>query len=344
MYSSAGTAAYPTLRLPLVRYASLLNGPNQDAEDPTTLLRSHMSSENTSPNSTVPLFRRREPVTKAEPDAELEVLARQFHNLKASIQHELAREPSEPPATTFVPDEEEAEEPVPTKPFGSPAEYYEPALPPPPPPEEPAMEGGTLSEEIAPEEAAAAPSEMGSGSGFSDQHADESLASVFSAMRDSLRGTIVPSSMERMRMEADAVSAGVEGDDHLEGTTTDLMRHAAALSASGFFRVNAVPGESVPADAAPPSVPPTAPPTALPAAPSAAPCSTLSATSRPFAPPPTREEQRWLERQLSDMDSAAVRSQLEASEEHAGSGGAPLSGDEQARRERRRWGCYVAMI
>ena len=118
------------------------------------------------------------------------------------------------------------------------------------------------------------------------------------------------------------------------------LARTAALSASGFFRVNAVPGESVPADAAPPSAPPSAPP----AAPPAAPRSTLSATSRPFAPPPTREEQRWLERQLSDMDSAAVRSQLEASEEHAGSGGAPLSGDEQARRERRLWGCYVAMI
>ena len=159
MYSNAGTAAYPTLRLPLLRYAALLNGPNQDAEDPTSLLRSHMSSENTSPNSTVPLFRRREAVTKAEPDAELEVLARQFHNLKASIQHELAREPTEPPTTTFVPDEEEdAGEALPTKPFGSPAEYYEPALRPPPPlPEESAMDadwqrappfGGTLSEEV----------------------------------------------------------------------------------------------------------------------------------------------------------------------------------------------------
>eukprot|EP00966_Prymnesium_polylepis_P245804 5685895-Prymnesium_polylepis.1 len=60
------------------------------------------------------------------------------------------------------------------------------------------------------------PSEEGSGSGFSEALLDESLSSVFSAMRDSLRGAPPPSSVQRMWAEAEAASADVEGDDHLE--------------------------------------------------------------------------------------------------------------------------------
>ena len=76
MHSASGTPAYPTLRLPLARYATLLNGPNQEPEDPTSLLRSHLFTEKVNPTPPVPLFRRKVAVTKAEPDAELETLGR----------------------------------------------------------------------------------------------------------------------------------------------------------------------------------------------------------------------------------------------------------------------------
>eukprot|EP00966_Prymnesium_polylepis_P214593 4969452-Prymnesium_polylepis.1 len=77
MYSDPSITPYPTIRLPLLRYSSLLNGPNQETEDPASLLRSHIKSENASPNPPVPLFHRKTTVTTAdEPDPELEILGR----------------------------------------------------------------------------------------------------------------------------------------------------------------------------------------------------------------------------------------------------------------------------
>ena len=325
------TPAFPTLRLPLMRYSALLNGPNQEPEDGLLIMRVHSQAFGSENVPAVPLFRRTTNHAKVEPDEELESLTRralhsgvlsrssslppplptrfaryqsdqsccmlhgrQFHNLKAIIQLELTRpEPTEVTLRSFP---EDSQEGAIRSPFDPPQTQQQSPPPPPQQQHQELLEEFELhlpveeldSDMAAPSEA---PASSEDASAFSEP-LDESLSSVFLKVRDSLRGGAVATHAE-LGDEAEPVDE--------PGEPTDLMRHAAALSANGFFRVSAITR---------------APKMHL---------THASASTEAWAPPPptdlTEEDQRWLN-QVSQMeDSTVMVDMVEASD--GGSQGLP---------------------
>jgi len=245
------------LRRPFVRYSSLLHGPNQDTEDPTFVLRSHLYGDgrDASLPTTTPLFRRKAPETAEESDKELESLSQQFRALQESIRLELMRPR---PVHTEASHEDEESRGAQSDDF---VEHSEAAVS--PTARQGACEevpGSVRVEEIDdtvfdpsdvvgssdPTQSDAgirsASSDVGSGSALSGQLLDDSLRSIFSAVRDSLRGAMVPPRGGTHRStDADSLRASKgNDDDNVESTATELMRYVASLSTSGFFRVNSV--------------------------------------------------------------------------------------------------------
>ena len=194
------------------------------------------------------------------------IFCRQFHNLKAMIQLELTQpEPRELmasfPQAPVDGDEGSASDSAP--PLPSPTMMIQPSAQPPLVHE--AESSTEPSSDCAPASTEAGGSEVASES-------TDPLSSTFAFVRDSLRGVAA----SRPHVEfADEPPPDV---DPGAGEATDLMRHAAALSANGFFRVSAVPKESQP--------------TAVP-------------------PLPTDEEQRWLDAQVEQMEESAARTELD---------------------------------